>query len=235
MTKRKNTETAVATVEPMTQAIAVAQDAGDIPGLKNIAAMATGLKEAARKRGLGIADENKAAEVVIRAERAIGGLLPDGREVQRSRAADREWRPKVDELVENLPTLPELGISQFQATQFRALAAMPDEEFESLLAARRERGERLARVDFVRAALPTKQKGGSIPMGNLREVDRTDPSFATWRAATHELLGRIVGEGGEVGWLDRPFEHTHVDDLVELAGLIRQLADAYTTEQKARS
>lgn len=65
----------LSTIAPLRQALALATQASDIPALQDVRAMGAALQKGAATRGLGVTAENQAAEVVIRAERAIGAVL----------------------------------------------------------------------------------------------------------------------------------------------------------------
>lgn len=71
------TSTALVTIAPLQHALALATEAGDIRKMKEVHALASALQKGAFARRMGIDAENQAAEVVLRAERAIGGVLSD--------------------------------------------------------------------------------------------------------------------------------------------------------------
>lgn len=68
-------ETQLATIPPLRTALTLATEAGDIVKMQDVRAMATAMQQGAKARGMGIEAENAAAEVVLRAERAIGQAL----------------------------------------------------------------------------------------------------------------------------------------------------------------
>lgn len=230
MTKRGQavTDGAVAPIEPMKQAVAVATESGDVESLKQIASMADGLKAAARKRGLGIEQENKAAEVVLRAERGIGTILLS---IPRAKTGPAKGTPKGS-TSSGSPTsfekaMADAGLDPKTAHKFQQLAQLPDEEFESLLATKREGTERIARVDFIRLAIelrgPSKadQKQAKAAQAFMKDVaeEPENLAFAAFRRASSAL---DVGQLADV-------------ELVELASIIKGLAAAYNDERGRRA
>jgi hypothetical protein len=91
--------TALVPTEPLTAALALATEAGDIAALKDIRAMGTALTTGARARGMGIEQENKAAEVVLRAERGIGQALTALRDEGRFLQGGFKKAPNLDAVV----------------------------------------------------------------------------------------------------------------------------------------
>lgn len=55
--------------------LVVASQQGDITGMLDVRAMAVALTSGAKARGLGIESENQGAELILRAEREIGGAI----------------------------------------------------------------------------------------------------------------------------------------------------------------
>jgi hypothetical protein len=222
MTKPKNT--AVAVADPTVTAIAIAVEAGDIDSLKNTAAMASGLQKAAKARGLGIKDENKAAEVVLRAERGIGAVLLD----LPRQTGDRPHATKGSSSdVLRTPIQEALGIlgmteNDKRPSLYQALARIDDETFEGLLEQAREKAERIAKVDFYRVAQPPKSSGEVLPVEDATPVDR---AYAAIRAAHFAILGTEEEP-------TNAFKTMHAEDLIKAAGFIKDLVAAYT-EAKA--
>jgi hypothetical protein len=73
--------------------------------------------------------ERKACEIRIRAERKVGGMLRDMKQ-----NGQRHSRGGDHAAMSHPPTLPELGISRDQCSQWQQLAAIPEDEFEETLA-----------------------------------------------------------------------------------------------------
>lgn len=227
MTKSKTT--GVAVVSPEAQAIATMTEAGDITGLKDAAAMASGLQKAAKARGMGVAAENKAAEVVLRAERGIGQVLShlkaEGLRAKVGRnTRDGVIEPTIAELL-GMPSgsTAEANRATSAASRYQQLARMSDEDFERLIASRKAESERIAKVDFYRAA----QQYGRVPekaVKAFRELVRDDsedesPTFVAFRAAAQALdLSQLA-----------------VEELAELAGIINGLVKAYNAEKARRA
>lgn len=225
---------ALETIEPMKQAIAVAVEAGDVDTLNDTRSMATGLQKAAKARGLGISQENKAAEIVLRAERGIGQVLLA---LPREPGGLNSSRVQLTPLQEALDSLGMLGAGgtgrgpNATAQRFMALARMPDDVFEDMLAAVKAKAERIAKVDFYRGASESKPKPKDDGV-----LDHGDPALSLVRSATYMLLGYTVNDEG-VGVYDPAagsIQRMAWDNLTTLAGFIKTLADGYNEERKRR-
>lgn len=215
------------TISPEQQAIAVAAEAGDISALKSIADMASGLQMAAKRRRLGIEDENKAAELVLRAERSIGQLLSVarsegryGREAYQRLMAEQGTKGGI--MPDGMITLKEFGIATQTAARMQLLASLTDEEFEGLFTAKREAVERIAKVDFYRLAaradLQPSERVKAVQELLSEEDSESVSLFAQFKDAAAKL---------DVSQL--PF-----DELAELATIIQRLAADYKTERSRR-
>lgn len=192
-------EKALVTVGPLQQALAAATAAGDISALKDVASMAAALRAGAKARGMGIVSENQAAEVVVRAERALGATLirmaDEGARQPRGSVHGRLGGGSLSPTETNIPTIEELtGVSRNVSAKWQALARLPEDEFEALLAEKREANERIARVDFLRAATPVEPHQTPIAKQARREVmealhaDDDIPQVVAWLAATDALV-----------------------------------------------
>lgn len=231
--------TALSTIEPMKQAIAVATEAGDIDQLRDIAATAAALKEGAKARGMGIKAENKATLVVVRAERGIGkALMALQSEGQLRSRGQRLSSPSNEGTVgigDIFPEVP-LGTAERWAENFRALAQLDEAEFEALLEEAAKKAERIARIDFYRAAKPAKSytppgyaEGQSVP-----PTEQVDPVFAALRDATRQAFGwQPDGEGGGT-YTSNALLNMHVDDLAQVAAFVQQWATGYAEAKSAR-
>jgi hypothetical protein len=236
-TKDVTPQSALIQTDVMTSAVAVATEEGDIPALRNIASMAAGLQKAAKSRGVGIAQENRAAEVVLRAERGIGAALIHMKE-EGLRAGDGQWRERpvgsklrsgaaTEQAVANsnsLITLDDLGIERTTASRFQLLARLSDEDFESLVSRRRESDERIAKVDFYRLAKEVAS-GGTPPADRVRAVkdlvgeEPETLAFVAFRKAAGALdISQLAQE-----------------EVIELADIIKDLANRYNVERNRRA
>lgn len=201
LTEDEKREYALTTLGPLQQALAAATAAGDINALKDVAAMASALKAGARARGMGIVSENQAAEVIIRAERSMGQVLISlaesgtyGRGVAGGLRHGPESKTAQQVADGTLLTLEGMGLKAHEAFRFRLLGALSAEEFEALLDAKRDSEERIAKVDFYRAATPVEPQQSSVAKQarkNLREALHSEddiPQVVAWLAATDALI-----------------------------------------------
>lgn len=197
LTDEEKKQYALTTVGPLQQALAAATAAGDISAIKDVAAMATALRAGARARGMGIVSENQAAEVVIRAERTIGSILAS---IPREKTGPaKDVKGTLGSTSKDSPTsfeaaVMEAGLNRKTSWQFQLLARLTDEEFEALLARKQHDTERIARVDFVRAATPVEPQDTPVARQARKDIvealhaDDDIPQVVAWLAATDRLL-----------------------------------------------
>jgi len=202
--------TAVATVSAAKRALAEATATGSIDAIRDVAAMAAALQKGARARGLGIDAENAAAEVVIRAERSIGAILLT---VPREKTGPKSGHKGVKgSTSKDSPTpfeeaVAAAGLNPKSAHQFQRIASLSDADFETLVEALRGRSERLARIDFVRAATPKPDKVAQEARSAILEAWHSEdaiPEVVKFVAAADKLVAhtdalpeeelRVVGE-----------------------------------------
>lgn len=201
-------------------ALAVATEAGDIQQLQHVAAMATGLQSAAKARGLGIDAENTAAEVVIRAERAIGKVL-----IRMSEEGVRfpeAGGHRVRQQEEGMLSLADLGFeseADRKATQrWQLLAAVPEDEFEARFGTVRDSGARISKVDFYRLV---KGKPERKPEAEQEmHGDTFTSTYAAFAKASKALVDDIT--------------QLPADEMLALATDIRTLVSAYNAERARR-
>ncbi len=227
------TEQALATIDPLNQALALAVEAGDIPAMHDIASMAAALQKGARARGLGISAENQAAEIVLRAERAMGISL-DQLAAEGALVARGSWRKRKGqdgEMQENIATrnilqLQDLGLNAAQAFRFRLIGRVTDEAFEALLRDARAHADiRLAKVNFYRAA----------PGGKTYErVTPEDKDFGKFRDGAYALLGMEVHESGVLIATKNGLSQLPNDELTVVRDIIEAMTTAYNIVRYGR-
>jgi hypothetical protein len=77
----------------------------------------------------GMAMQNAAAQIVLRAERKAGAML-----ATMDRHTQAKGRPgKVSQAVTLLPTLKQLDVGRMDSSRWQAIAAIPEEAFEAYL------------------------------------------------------------------------------------------------------
>lgn len=82
-----------------------------------------------------------------------------------------------------------------------------------------------------RAAAPSKAQAAAEK--ELGELSRTDSGFAAFRKGVYALLAYEVGEDGE-GEFTGDLSQLAADELVEVAGLVMAVAEAYKVEKANR-
>jgi hypothetical protein len=232
--KKAAPETALIQTGTLQNALALATEQGDIPALKDVAAMAAALQKGAKARGMGVASENQAAEVVVRAERAIGEVLismaqqglrvgaRDPRNMLRAQAA-RYGRDEGSQLVR----LQDLGVSPMESTRWRQLASVPEAQFNSLIAEAREKVERLAKADFYRLATRGKTK-----LEPIRSVAAAQSLIERQDAKADAETSQFDAFKQAASALD--MSQLPLDELAAVAGIITDLVARYKAEKGAR-
>lgn len=218
---------------PITQAQRMLAEAKTLPQLRELRDFATGAKAWAKARGLGVDAENEAAEVILRAERMIGAAL--------IRLIDEDllFRPGTgdggNQFIEpagNKMGLGDLGLTKMDSSRFQSLARLSDEQFEGLLSAGRTGGLRLAKFNFYNA-IKQVEKREREPYA-AEAATREDSAFLTFRAGAHALLGWQVDEQGIGHVTANGLRLLPDDELVQVATLIKRLAEAYNEAKAAR-
>ena len=92
-----------------------------IPQLKELKNRAKAWEVYYKASGFGLEAQNLGAELKIRAERRMGGLLPE----MVKKGGDKRWHPKLQD-----ETLDDLGITKTQSSRYQQLAKIPEEDFE---------------------------------------------------------------------------------------------------------
>lgn len=232
-------QTALAPIAPLQQALALATEAGDIPRLKDVASMAAALRKGAQARGLGIDAENQAAEVVLRAERAMGATLialrdegAFGREAAMASIGRQfggvpaKGRAGIKADSQDVVTLDNLGLTRQASSVYQRLAGIPDAAFEKMLTETKGAAERLSRVKFIGRVKPTEEEAEAKRIHEYnRSMDaatntRTTPLVASFAKAASALIEKV--------------SQVPTEELVIVAGLIRSLAEAYNAEKNRR-
>lgn len=217
-------------------ALALATEAGDVDALRDVRAMATALGKGARARGLGIDAENQAAEVVLRAERAIGqtlialadqGLRAKGGgavlfDPLRSTTGHGAQGALRGRMPSDLPTLKDLGINNArQAWEWQQVARLPDDQFEDMLEEFRSSAKRIAKINFYNAVKPKPAPGWrEVAHAPSEEGGGSTQAFVNFRRAALALIEHI--------------SQVPLDEMTEVAALIKELANAYNVERMKR-
>ena len=138
----------------------------------------------ARQVELGLEAQNHAAEIKLRAQRRAGEIL-DG--MQKAKGARGKIQEHLSGGISLLPpedpppTYADLGIDRMDAHRWQTIAAMPEEHFESLIAATKSADKELTTAGMYREARvqQRERKGNtpSMPSGKYRVIYADPP----WR------------------------------------------------------
>jgi len=217
-------ETALTALTGAERALAEATTFSDF---KQVRDMGEAAKAWAKARGMGIESENKAAEVIIRAERGMGQTLIEMREkgtLAKPGASPAQWTSRD---ATSVKTLEELGLGSGTdrnlVAKWQLLARIPEAEFNARFERVKAAGSRLAKVDFYRLVNPDIKRAKAAQKA-IREEEHADdatPVFATWAEASEALL-------------DYGLRLLPSDELGPTGEWLRQLLAAYNDARTAR-
>ncbi len=223
-------------LEPITQASRMLAEAQTIPELKQVRDIATTAKAWAKSRHMGVDSENQASEYILRAERRIGQMLIDMAESgERATEAGNQRKivGKIGKSMEVRPLdgfqpvlLSDLGVERHQSVDWQALARLPDDQFELLLAHAKAARERLAKVDFYRAAKKPTDSTPEVPI---------DKGFDMFRAGAYELVGWRIDNSGVGGPTRNGLLNLPDDELLQVAAIIKMLVTMYNEARQERA
>lgn len=121
------------------QALAQARTIEDFKEVRDVGEAA--IRLAKSRRDVGIEALLEAQEIVRRAERQLGAMLPEVVKKGGDRAKSHD-----------VTLLADLGIERMQSSRFQKIAQLPDDEFEAWISTCREAGEEMTQAAALRAA-----------------------------------------------------------------------------------
>ncbi len=121
------------------QMLAEARTLEELKSVRDVGEAA--IRLAKSRRDVGIEALQEAQEIVRRAERQLGAMLP---EVTGGRGRKEKSH--------DVTFLSDLGIERMQSSRFQKIAQLPDEEFEAWVSSCRESGEELTQAAALRLA-----------------------------------------------------------------------------------
>lgn len=120
------------------QALAQARTIEDFKEVRDVGEAA--IRLAKSRRDVGIEALLEAQEIVRRAERQLGAMLP---EITGGKGGDRKSS--------GILQLDSLGIEKTQSSRFQKIAQLPDDEFDAWISTCREAGEEMTQAAALRA------------------------------------------------------------------------------------
>jgi len=157
--------------EALQQAV---EQATTIDDLKQIRDALSLLWVVAKKAKLGLKMQNDIAETKLRDERKAGELL---RAMKENGERAKSGRPLLSHDMTIAPTLPDLGITGNQSSDWRRIASLPEAKFETQIAETKAAGQELTTAAMIRAAIqhqrealpePTAAVTPAFPQGKFR-------------------------------------------------------------------
>ena len=191
--------TALAPLAGVELALAAADRVEDV---KEIRDKAEAVRTYAERAGLGLEQQNAAAEVRLRAERRAGEMIAK----MALHGGDRRGTDADDRV-----TLGDLGVSKDQSARWQKLARVKPGDFDAHVAAVKERGEELTTAGLLRLAKPARKRTAA-------KAGPTDEDSAD--AGVVETLAELIDSGGKFGCLyaDPPWPED-AEGPVTVAGL----------------
>ena len=171
-------------------ALATAEHVEDV---KEIRDKAEAVRTYAERAGLGLEQQNAAAEVRLRAERRAGEMIA----AMALHGGDRRGADSDDRV-----TLGDLGVSKDQSARWQKLARVAAGDFDAHLAAVKGRGEELTTAGLLRLAKPARRKTRKA----VPDEDAPD-------AGVVETLAELIDSGVTFGCLyaDPPWPREEPD------------------------
>lgn len=158
-----NGEIKVSSIEKLSIArnmLAEAKSLDDILHIRDIAEAARVYAQAAK---LGLENQNEAAEVKIRAERKAGEMLakmPKNKGADGSISTGNSVLPVMDDA----PTLSDLGIEKMQSSRWQTIARLPEDEFEEHIAETKAERKELTTASVLRIARESNKENEPVKL-----------------------------------------------------------------------
>src|SRR5215471_14762556 len=109
--------------------------------LKNVRDLSAAMQQHLRNIGAGLQEQNRVAEIKIRAERHLGQAL--ARLEKAKGGGDQRSDHRSHDATGGPPTLADLGITKTQSSRWQAMASVSEDAFEKHIAKVKSRGEEL--------------------------------------------------------------------------------------------
>lgn len=192
------------------------ETAASIPELKGMRNKAEAIRYTIKQAGHGLDAQNQVAELKLRAERRAGELLG---ETLRKPSQGRKPKASPD------ATLAALEVTRTQSSRWQAIASIPQNDFDSHIAAVLDKHEELTTASVLRLARPPgpEKNPPSPPATGDGAADHNQPS-------TPSPNGGTDGHGEAAANSERtPAALTSSEDYVVTAEALHALADRKLT------
>jgi hypothetical protein len=164
------TDGVIALCSKARQALAQAKTIEDFKDVRDVGEAA--IRLAKSRRDVGVEALQEAQEIVRRAERQLGAMLP---EVTGGRGGYRKST--------NTMLVDDIGLSHMQSSRFQKIARLPDDEFEAWIDDCRSSGEEMTQAAVLR-----------LVAAGVEKVDHTEmPLHEQFVEAIEKVVSRFVG------------------------------------------
>ena len=175
----------------LVQASQMLDEAKSLEEIKSIRDKAEAARNYVKAAKLGLALQNCAAEVKLRAERKAGVLLRS----LRLRGGDRKSKRHAASL-----KLDDLGISRDQSKRWQHIASVSDAEFAQYLKGTADQGREITSAGLLRIAAKGRPNSRSTPSSST-QVTSPQPDKTS---STEEVLEELVNHFKLLGDILRP-------------------------------
>jgi N6-adenosine-specific RNA methylase IME4 len=190
------------TIDDALRALAEASTPEQMIGLANTAET---LRRYAQRARLGMAAQNRCAEIRLRAERKLGQYLADT-------PRNSGGRPKPVPLGNGFPTLDDLGITRKLSHRAQRIAAVPTVEFEWYLRTAHERQWEIT----TRLLVHHSERRQTKAQNQRRIVGGRIDDLIEFAAAGHQMGCIVVDPPWSIFGSTLPYEAIELDELRDL-------------------
>jgi len=186
--------------------------------MKNLRDLSAAMQQYLRSIGAGLREQNRAAEVKIRAERHLGEALA---QLEKAKGGgDQRSDHRLHDATGGRPTLADIGITKTQSSRWQAIAFVPQDDFEKHLAKVKNRGEELTSAGVIRLAKRIAQRVGNSVIAksaNDGDLARDGEQVKTVAEIDKSVAGMAAEDQRRANATIEPSDAAGVDKAKELS------------------
>jgi hypothetical protein len=162
--------------------------------VKELRDLSTAMRQYLRNIGASLQEQNRAAEIKIRAERRLGEAL--ARLEKAKGGGDQRCDHRSHDATGGPLTLADIGITRTQSSRWQAMASVPPDDFEKHLAKVKDHGDELTSASVIRLAKRLAQAVRNS--ATAKPADDGDPATGGEEVnAIAEIGNSIAGTAAE--------------------------------------